>query len=108
MTRASRCSRSRRSRSGSRACSSRRRAGGDVMRRFFAAAIEELGSGDPGALMVFTAAARPVEIEHLIAADPSGEPIVLWDEPAPEPDGRAWSFVGWGEAARLDATGATR
>lgn len=32
-------------------------------------------------------------------------PILRWDSPAPDADGRAWSFAGWGETARIEANG---
>lgn len=34
-----------------------------------------------------------------------GADVVAWRAPAPEPDGRLWSFVAMGEAARLEAHG---
>ncbi len=30
---------------------------------------------------------------------------VIWRSPEPERDGRVWSILGWGEAARIDASG---
>jgi len=32
-------------------------------------------------------------------------PRIVWRSPEPERDGRVWSILGWGEAARLDASG---
>lgn len=32
-------------------------------------------------------------------------PRVVWRSPEPERDGRVWSILGWGEAARIEASG---
>ena len=38
----------------------------------------------------------------------AGAPILRWDDPAAEHDGRAWSFAGAGEAARVEGAGEAR
>lgn len=78
------------------------------MKRFFAAAIDDLAARSDGALVVLTAPAPLLDVERLLAPALPDEPILLWASPAIEPSGGAWSFAGWGEAARIDASGATR
>jgi isochorismate synthase len=75
--------------------------------RFFLHALDELAA--PPFPRSWTAAlvsapAWVVAIDGLLAADPS----VLWDAPALEADGRSWTFLGWGEAARFEGDGEAR
>ena len=77
------------------------------MIRFFLHALDELGAPtDPRSWIaaLVSAPARVVAIDGLLAADPS----VLWDAPALEADGRSWTFLGWGEAARFEGDGEAR
>lgn len=77
------------------------------MIRFFLHALDELAAPtDPRSwtAALVSAPARVVAIDGLLAADPS----VLWDAPALEADGRRWTFLGWGEAARFEGDGEAR
>jgi isochorismate synthase len=58
------------------------------------------------ALVVLTVPAPLLDTARLLAI--ADGPIVAWSSPEPEPDGRAFSLLGWGEAARIDATGPAR
>lgn len=62
----------------------------------------ELWAGD-GGLVRLAVEAPAVGIERLIPLVEG--PRMVWRSPEPEPDGRVWSIVGWGEAARVDASG---
>lgn len=66
------------------------------------------GDGRPldEGLVVFTAPAPRLPIARVFAL--ADGPIAAWSSPEPEADGRAWSIVGWGEAARIEARGASR
>ncbi len=77
------------------------------MIRFFLHALDELAAPtDPRSwtTALVSAPARVVAVDGLLASDPS----VLWDAPALEADGRSWTFLGWGEAARIEGDGETR
>lgn len=77
------------------------------MIRFFLHALDELAAPtDPRSwtTALVSAPARVVAIDGLLAADPSA----LWDAPALEADGQSWTFLGWGEAARIEGDGEAR
>ncbi len=63
----------------------------------------------PAGLALITVPVAPASVDTVVDRVQVGPgPHLLWDSPAPEPDGRPWSFVGWGEAARVEATGEAR
>ena len=68
-------------------------------------ALRELASRREGTV-VLTLPAALADIPTSVTAGASG--LTLWDDAASDRDGRAWSFVGWGEAARIDANGPRR
>jgi len=70
------------------------------MRSFILSAQAELAAR--GALGVITVPAPALDAAALAGAV---APLVYWEAPDPEADGRLWTFVGWGEAARLEAEG---
>jgi menaquinone-specific isochorismate synthase len=75
--------------------------------RFFLHALDELAAPtEPRSWTVarVSAPAKVVAIDGLLAQDPS----LLWDAPALEADGRSWTFLGWGEAARIEGDGEAR
>jgi salicylate biosynthesis isochorismate synthase len=74
--------------------------------RFFLHALDELAAlpAPPSWTARVSAPAKLVAVDALLAADPS----VLWDAPALEADGRSWTFLGWGEAARIEGDGEAR
>ncbi len=77
------------------------------MVRFFLHALDELAAPtEPRSWTVarVSAPAKVVAIDGLLAQDPS----LLWDAPALEADGRSWTFLGWGEAARIEGDGEAR
>ena len=77
------------------------------MTRFFLHALDELAAPtEPRSwtTALVSAPARVVAIDGLLAAEPS----VLWDAPALEADGLCWTFLGWGEAARIEGDGDAR
>jgi menaquinone-specific isochorismate synthase len=78
--------------------------------RFVLRAAGDLAaSGAVLAVVTVPAPALPIDLAAL-APFPGcdAEPIVRWASPAPEPDGRAWSFAGAGEAARVEGSGEAR
>src|SRR5687767_757489 len=62
----------------------------------------ELRPGDEG-LARLSVEAPALALERLIPL--ADGPRMVWRSPEPERDGRVWSIVGWGEAARVDASG---
>ncbi len=75
--------------------------------RFFLHALDELAAPtEPRSWTVarVSAPAKVAAIDSLLAQDPS----LLWDAPALEADGRSWTFLGWGEAARIEGDGEAR
>jgi isochorismate synthase len=52
-------------------------------------------------------AVAPTPVERLRVPRGLGA-LLRWADPAPDRDGRAWSFVGLGEVARIDGTGDAR
>lgn len=58
-------------------------------------------------LLTVTVPAPPVPIDHVTSPD-ADAPLLRWESPAPDRDGRVWSFAGFGEAARLEGTGEGR
>ena len=75
--------------------------------RFFLHALDELAAPTvPRSWTVARVSApmKVIAIDDLLAADPS----LLWDAPALEADGRSWTFLGWGEAARIEGDGDAR
>jgi salicylate biosynthesis isochorismate synthase len=57
-----------------------------------------------GALVAHTAVAPAIAPERVLLA--ARGPVLFWD--APDEAGRRWSFVGWDEAARIEAQGDAR
>lgn len=76
---------------------------------FFLAALDELAARPAAGLVVLSAPVSSTSVDAVIARVQVGPgPHLLWDSPAVEADGSAWTFVGWGEAARVEATGEAR
>jgi isochorismate synthase len=73
---------------------------------FLLRACEELAASG-AALLAITVPAPVLPIERAARAALAG-PVLRWDSPAPDRDGRAWSFAGFGEAARVDGDGDAR
>ena len=76
------------------------------MERFVLRACQELAASG-AALLAITVPAPVLAIERAARADLPG-PVLRWDSPAPDRDGKAWSFAGFGEAARVDGDGDAR
>jgi isochorismate synthase len=78
------------------------------MLRFFQRALVVDRAPSPGPKL-FTVPAPVIPVDQLLAAEGAPpSPLLVWDSPATEPDGRAFSFLGWGEAVRIEATGEGR
>ncbi len=58
-------------------------------------------------LLTVTVPATPVPIDRVAGPD-ADAPMLRWESPAPDRDGRVWSFAGFGEAARIEGTGEGR
>jgi menaquinone-specific isochorismate synthase len=69
---------------------------------FFGGEAVEPGDagGGLGRLAVEVPAVDPARLIPLAEG-----PRIVWRSPEPERDGRVWSILGWGEAARVDASG---
>jgi isochorismate synthase len=77
------------------------------MLRFFQGALVDRAATQGPKL--FTVPAPVIPIDRLLSAPGAPpSPLLVWDSPVKEPDGRAFSFLGWGEAARIEATGEGR
>jgi isochorismate synthase len=61
----------------------------------------------PAALVAVTVPVPPLPIDRVVGPDAEA-PLLRWDAPAPERDGRVWSFAGFGEAARVEGSGEGR
>jgi salicylate biosynthesis isochorismate synthase len=72
------------------------------MIRFFQGSITAAPSRAGVTLLV--ARAPVVAIDRLLASGRVSGPILVWDPPT-APFGQAESFLGWGEAARIEASG---
>lgn len=76
---------------------------------FLLGELDELCRTPPRGLAVITVPVPVGDVDDVVARVQMGPGLhLLWDSPAPEPDGRAYSFVGWGEAARVEAMGEGR
>ncbi|APR78395.1 Isochorismate synthase [Minicystis rosea] len=69
-------------------------------------AIGELAAS-AAPLVAITVPAPVVPIDTAACAA-LGEPVLRWDSPVPESGGRAFSFVGFGESARVEGNGEAR
>lgn len=78
----------------------------NLLHFFQRALVERATSQGP---KLFTVPAPVIPIDRLLSAEGAPpSPLLLWDSPATEPDGPAFSFLGWGEAARIEASGEGR
>jgi isochorismate synthase len=76
------------------------------MRAFVERALAELSASGAG-LFAITVPAPALPVDRVIGA--GGErPLLRWESPAPDKDGRVWSFAGFGEAARVEGSGDAR
>lgn len=72
------------------------------MIRFFQSSIS--ASPSRAGVTLLVARAPVVTIDRLLAGGRVSGPILVWDPPT-APFGHAGSFLGWGEAARIEASG---
>jgi salicylate biosynthesis isochorismate synthase len=75
---------------------------------FILRALDEIAAGG-AAIATVTVPATPAPIDRV--AGPlldSGVSLLRWEDPAPDRDGRVWSFAGFGEAARVEGSGEAR
>ncbi|MFT3770858.1 MAG: isochorismate synthase [Minicystis sp.] len=66
---------------------------------------ELAASASPLSAITVPAEVVPIDVA---ARAPLGEPVLRWDSPVPESGGRAFSFVGFGESARVEGNGEAR
>jgi menaquinone-specific isochorismate synthase len=77
-----------------------------MLRFFQRELVERAPSQGP---KLFTVPAPVIPIDRLLSAEGAPpSPLLLWDSPGTEPDGPPFSFLGWGEAARIEASGEGR
>jgi isochorismate synthase len=74
------------------------------MRDFILRAVDELGASGGAVSVTIPVPAAP--IARVAAA--AGVPLLRWDDPTPDRDGRVWSCAGFGEAARIEGNGEGR